>query len=94
VEVELESEPRYKQAGWSIPHWSSAIDVSPSYTRELIAAGRIKSVKVGAKRLITTDPVEFLANLDGERLDVIAARQRNARVAAAPPDRRGMGERE
>lgn len=88
----MESQPRYKQAGWSIPHWSSAIDVSPSYTRELVAAGRIKSVKVGSKRLITTDPAEFLASLDGERLDVIAARQRDAQVATAPPDRRGTGE--
>jgi hypothetical protein len=33
---------------------------------ELIAAGRIKSVKIGAARIITTRPVDFLASLTGE----------------------------
>jgi hypothetical protein len=68
VEVQVEPLPIYKKVGWSIPHWSAAIDVSSSYTRELIAAGRIKSVKIGAKRLITTDPAEFLASLDSASL--------------------------
>ena len=55
----------YTKAGWPIAEWGRDVGVSRSTTYELLGAGRIKSVKLGAKRLITTSPRDFLASLEG-----------------------------
>jgi hypothetical protein len=54
------------KAGWRVPEWAADVSLSRAYVYELIAAGRIKSVKIGAARIITTRPVDFLASLTGE----------------------------
>ncbi len=54
------------KAGWRVPEWSAAVGVSRSLTYELMTAGKIASVKLGAARIITTTPRAFLASLAGE----------------------------
>lgn len=51
------------QVAWSIKNFCAAVDISPAYAYELLAAGKIRAVKVGGKRLITTSPRDFIASL-------------------------------
>jgi hypothetical protein len=66
VESELQTPSKPEQVAWSVRNWCAATDLSPAYCYELLAAGKIQSVKVGGKRLIVTPPREFLASLRGE----------------------------
>lgn len=52
--------------GWKVTEWSAAVGCSRAYVYELIADGRIRSVKLGASRIIRTHPEEFLDSLGGE----------------------------
>lgn len=49
------------QVAWTVKDWCAATTLSPAYTYELLAAGELKSAKVGNKRLITTSPRDFIA---------------------------------
>lgn len=51
------------KAAWSVKNWCAALDLSPAYVYELLAAQKISSIKCGGKRLITTSPREFVAKL-------------------------------
>jgi hypothetical protein len=52
------------KAAWSVKSWCADLDLSPAYAYELMAAGKVASVKVGGKRLITTAPRDFIAQCD------------------------------
>jgi hypothetical protein len=53
-------EPR----GFRINAWAAAVGVSRAYVYgQLLAPGRIESVKVGRSRVIVTTPAEFLSSL-------------------------------
>ena len=54
------------KAGFSVAEFSDGAGVSRSTTYELLTAGKIQSVKLGAKRIITTAPRDFLASLRAE----------------------------
>jgi hypothetical protein len=51
------------KAGWRIIEWMADTGLSRSLTYNLLKAGRIKAVKLGAVLLITTPPHEFLMSL-------------------------------
>jgi excisionase family DNA binding protein len=51
------------KVAWTIAEWRQAVGLSRAFIYELIAAGRIDSVKVGARRLIVTPPAFFIASL-------------------------------
>ena len=55
------------KVGWRVSEWADAVGLCRAtvYNR-LLAAGAIESVKIGAARVITTSPAEFLASLRGE----------------------------
>jgi excisionase family DNA binding protein len=59
--AKLLPEPSEDKFGWKVKEWAHAVGVSRSYTYELLAEGRITSVKVGAARIITTHPRDFLS---------------------------------
>lgn len=46
---------------WGLRDWCRATSLSKAFVYELIAAGKVESVRVGGKRLITTSPREFVA---------------------------------
>jgi excisionase family DNA binding protein len=48
---------------WSVKVWSKSTGVGHTKTYELIKDNKIRSVKFGAKRLITTPPADFIASL-------------------------------
>jgi hypothetical protein len=52
-----------EQVAWSVKRWCAAVDISPAYFYELLAAGRVKAVRLGGKRLVVTPPAAFLASL-------------------------------
>jgi hypothetical protein len=49
--------------GWRPAEWSEAAGCSRSYTYQLMAAKRLRTVKIGAMRIITTHPADFLASI-------------------------------
>ncbi len=51
------------KAGWRVPDWSDEFGCGKSYTNRLIKEHKVKSVKVGAMRIILTPPREFLESL-------------------------------
>jgi predicted site-specific integrase-resolvase len=57
------SPSRPTKAGWRINEWAADAGVSSSYAYMLLKAGDIKSVKIGAMRIIVTRPEDFLAAL-------------------------------
>jgi hypothetical protein len=57
------SNKRHQKFGWRPAEWSEAAGCSRSYTYQLMAAKRLRTVKIGAMRIITTHPAEFLASL-------------------------------
>jgi hypothetical protein len=58
--------PSPTKVGWRVGQWAEDVGVSRAYVYELISAARINSVKLGAARIITTKPGEFLASLAEE----------------------------
>lgn len=55
------------KVAWSVSSWCHETELSKSYIYELIAAGKVRSVKIGGKRLITTPPRQFIDDLaEGE----------------------------
>jgi hypothetical protein len=52
-----------EKVAWTVKGWCEAVELSPAYAYELMAAKRINSVKIGGKRLIVTSPREFIASL-------------------------------
>lgn len=50
--------------GWPVTDWSKSAGISRASVFQLIADDKIKSVKFGKKRIITTHPREFLASLE------------------------------
>lgn len=54
------------KAGWRVHEWAADCGISRAFTYNLLRSGAIKSVKVGAARIITTTPAEFLASLAAE----------------------------
>ncbi|HEY3911582.1 MAG TPA: hypothetical protein VGM07_17100 [Stellaceae bacterium] len=57
------AKPAGHKFGWRISEWGPAVGVSRSLVHELIADGSIKSVKLGASRIVITPPDEFLKSL-------------------------------
>ena len=51
------------RAGWSVNDWAAAAGVGRTLTYDLLNGGKLTSVKVGAKRIITTPPKAFLDSL-------------------------------
>lgn len=56
---------RPTKAGWRVNEWAGDVGVSRAYVYNLLSAGAIESVKVGAARVITTHPRDFLGSLRG-----------------------------
>jgi hypothetical protein len=54
------------KAGWRVNEWGADASVSRAFVYKLLAAGKLKSVKAGSARIITTTPKEYLASLVGE----------------------------
>jgi hypothetical protein len=52
-----------KKYGWKVNEWAAAAGVSRAKTYLLLADGTLSSVKLGAARIITTHPADFLASL-------------------------------
>jgi predicted site-specific integrase-resolvase len=52
----VNSEP----VAWPVKVWCNAIGVSPAYFYELLNAGKIRTAKVGGKRLVLTNPRDFV----------------------------------
>ena len=55
-----------KKYGWKVNEWAEAAGISRAKTYLLLADGTISSVKLGAARIITTHPRDFLDSLGGE----------------------------
>jgi hypothetical protein len=51
--------------GWRVGEWAFAVGCSRSRVYELIAAGKLDTVKLGAARLVRTHPADFLESLAG-----------------------------
>jgi hypothetical protein len=51
------------KAGWRLPEWCADVGCRRSTAYGLLTDGKIKSVKLGNSRIITTSPAEFLATL-------------------------------
>lgn len=58
--------PRVEKVGYTVPEWCHAAGLSRSTLYELIADGKVQSVSVGRRRIITTTPAEFLASVAGQ----------------------------
>ncbi|MEO5375636.1 MAG: hypothetical protein H7840_15430 [Alphaproteobacteria bacterium] len=52
--------------GWSINDWAKSTGISRASAYNLLAEGKITSVKYHSKRIVTTHPRDFLASLAGE----------------------------
>lgn len=50
------------KVGWSIDEWCQDSGLGRSTTYILLKRGEITSAKVGARRVITTNPAEYLAS--------------------------------
>jgi hypothetical protein len=53
---------QHEKAGWRVAEWARVVGISRALTYQLLGAGRIASVKLGAARIITTSPNAFLAS--------------------------------
>jgi excisionase family DNA binding protein len=56
------------RVGWRVNDWADSVGLGRAYTYEMINEGRIKSVKVGGARIITTPPDEFLRNAEKDEV--------------------------
>ena len=52
--------PSMDRVGYSVTEFASAIGVAPITVQRLISRGELPSVKVGKRRVITTQPDQFL----------------------------------
>jgi hypothetical protein len=50
-----------EKCGWRISEWGAAIGVCRATVFKILAAGELRSAKVGSRRLILMPPSEFLA---------------------------------
>jgi hypothetical protein len=48
------------QVAWRVPQWCDDTGVGRSKAWEMIRAGEIESIKIGAIRAIVTSPTEFI----------------------------------
>jgi excisionase family DNA binding protein len=55
------------KCGWRVSEFAAATGISRSLVYEKIDEGMIASVKLGASRIITTSPSEFLAALPASK---------------------------
>lgn len=53
-----------EKAGWRVAEWAKNVGIGRAYTYELIRDRKIRSVKIGSARVITTPPGEFLRSLE------------------------------
>lgn len=53
--------------GWPVSAWAQAAGISRASVYNLLADGKLDSVKFGARRLITTHPRDFLAGLAAQK---------------------------
>jgi excisionase family DNA binding protein len=51
------------KVAWKVKEWAEQVSLSVSYTHKMIAEEKIRSVRVGHTRLITTPPQEFIDRL-------------------------------
>lgn len=58
--------PERNPAGWSVEDWSRATSIGRTKIFELIQRRAIQSVAFGRRRIITTQPADFLATLAKE----------------------------
>jgi hypothetical protein len=71
--------------GWRVNEWSTAVGISRASVYELLAAKTIASVKFGGARIITTQPKDFLASLEGLATAApLASTSLSARTPDAP----------
>ena len=56
------------KVGWRVSEWADDVGIGRAFTYQLIGEGRIKSVKIGGARVITTPPADYLKNLAGDEL--------------------------
>ena len=52
-----------QKCGWSVEDWCNATSLGRTKTFALIADGTLKSVSAGRRRIITTQPSEYLESL-------------------------------
>jgi hypothetical protein len=55
--------PNITKAGWSVDEFVNATSICRTLVFSYIKSGKIKSVSVGRRRVITTPPADFLASL-------------------------------
>jgi len=60
---DVAAEPSPNKVGWRVNEFASDTGISRSLVYEKINEGLIASVKLGAARIITTSPSDFLASL-------------------------------
>jgi hypothetical protein len=53
----------HEPAAWRVENWRRQVPISRSKFYEERKAGRIKTVKVGSRTLVTTAPKDYLAAL-------------------------------
>jgi hypothetical protein len=51
------------KVGWRVSEWAADVGISRAFAYEMIAEKTIRSVKVGAARIITTPPADYLRSL-------------------------------
>jgi predicted DNA-binding transcriptional regulator AlpA len=73
-----------KRRGYSVQHTSVVTDLSRSSIYRLIAAGRLKTVKVGARRIILDTSIDAL--LDVTKPDAFGADEQGS-ISKVPPQR-------
>jgi hypothetical protein len=49
-----------EKVGWRVNEWADAIGLGRAFTYQLIVEGKIRSVKIGGARVITTSPADYL----------------------------------
>jgi hypothetical protein len=55
------------KVGWRVNEWADDVGLGRAFTYQLIQERRIKSVKIGTARVITTPPADYLRSLaEGE----------------------------
>jgi excisionase family DNA binding protein len=52
-----------EKVGWRVNEWADAMGLGRAFTYQLLSEGRLKSVKLGGARIITTSPAEYLRTL-------------------------------
>ena len=70
--------------GWRVLLWCAEVGCGRSFAYELIKAKKIESVTLGAMRIITTSPREFLATLAEQQADKVVFTAPKAEATARP----------